>query len=167
MKKRSAEDLNLDVQKLIEMLNGALCEEWLAYYQYWTGAYVLVGPMRGEIQEELFQHAEEELSHADKVINRIIQLGGTPVVTPAQWQKMARCQYESPTDGYVDVILEQNLRGERCAIKRYEEIAAYTHAIDYTTYSMAVDILEEELEHESDIIDFQNDLATMKAHFTR
>ena len=34
MKQETAEVLNLDVQKLIEMLNGALCEEWLAYYQY-------------------------------------------------------------------------------------------------------------------------------------
>ena len=49
MKQVSAEVLNLDVQKLIEMLNAALCEEWLAYYQYWVGARVTEGPMRSEI----------------------------------------------------------------------------------------------------------------------
>ena len=46
MKKVSAEVLNLDVEKLIEMLNAALCEEWLAYYQYWVGARIMEGPMR-------------------------------------------------------------------------------------------------------------------------
>lgn len=48
MKQVSAEVLNLDVQKLIEMLNAALCEEWLAYYQYWVGARVTEGPMRAK-----------------------------------------------------------------------------------------------------------------------
>ena len=44
MKKVSAEVLNLDVEKLIEMLNAALCEEWLAYYQYWVGARIIKRP---------------------------------------------------------------------------------------------------------------------------
>ena len=33
MKQETAEVLNLDVQKLTEMLIQALAEEWLAYYQ--------------------------------------------------------------------------------------------------------------------------------------
>ena len=123
MKQVSAEVLNLDVQKLIEMLNAALCEEWLAYYQYWVGARVTEGPMRSEIESEMLKHADEELSHAVKLIDRIIQLGGTPVLSPDQWMKMARCKYEAPTDPYIETVLEQNLRGERCAIKRYQDIA--------------------------------------------
>ncbi len=34
MGKRSVKIANLDVEKLIDMLNAALAEEWLAYYQY-------------------------------------------------------------------------------------------------------------------------------------
>lgn len=162
MKKESAEVLNLDVEKLVEMLNAALCEEWLAYYQYWVGARVMEGPMRSEIESELLEHADEELSHAVKLIDRIIQLGGMPVLNPDQWQKMARCRYESPTDPYIETILEQNLRGERCAIKRYQDIADFTSGKDYTTAKMAVDILEDELEHEQDILSYQKDIASMK-----
>ena len=158
MKQVSAEVLNLDVQKLIEMLNAALCEEWLAYYQYWVGARVTEGPMRSEI----LKHADEELSHAVKLIDRIIQLGGTPVLSPDQWMKMARCKYEAPTDPYIETVLEQNLRGERCAIKRYQDIADFTSGIDYTTAKMAVEILEDELEHEQDIISFQRDITSLK-----
>ena len=44
---------SVDVDKLLEMLNGALAEEWLAYYQYWIGARVMEGPMRSEIEAEL------------------------------------------------------------------------------------------------------------------
>lgn len=162
MKQETAEVLNLDVQKLIEMLNGALCEEWLAYYQYWIGARVIEGPMRSEIEAELLEHADEELSHAVKLVTRIVQLGGTPVLSPDQWTRMARCRYEAPTDPYVETILEQNLRSERCAIERYREIADYTDGIDYTTAKMAVEILEDELDHEQDILSYQQDIATLK-----
>lgn len=162
MKIVSAEVHTVDVKKLIATLNVALSEEWLAYYQYWVGARVMEGPMRGEIEAEFLKHANEELSHAEKLITRIIELGGTPVLDPADWQKMARCQYEAPVDGYVESVLEQNLMAERCAIKRYQGIADYTSGIDYATAKMAVDILEDELEHQNDIIAFQKDIASMK-----
>ena len=32
------EKAGLDGDKLINMLNKAYCDEWLAYYQYWIGA---------------------------------------------------------------------------------------------------------------------------------
>ena len=71
-------------------------------------------------------------------------------------------KYETPTDPYIETILEQNLRSERCAIKRYQDIADYTSGVDYTTAKMAVDILEDELEHENDIVSFQDDIVAMK-----
>ena len=36
MGKKAIEIANLDVELLIQMLNEALAEEWLAYYQYWV-----------------------------------------------------------------------------------------------------------------------------------
>jgi bacterioferritin len=162
MGKEAVEIAGVDVKKLIEMLNAALSEEWLAYYQYWIGARLMEGPMRSEVEPELLVHANEELNHAVLVANRIIQLKGTPVTNPVEWTKLARCQYEEPTDPYIEVILNQNLRGERCAIKRYEEIANYTVGKDHATYQMAVSILEDELEHEHDIEDWLTDLNRMK-----
>ena len=50
----------LDVQKLIEELNSALAEEWLAFYQYWIGAQVVVGFNRPEVESEFLEHASEE-----------------------------------------------------------------------------------------------------------
>lgn len=152
----------LDVKKLILMLNEALAEEWLAYYQYWVGSMVMVGPMRSEIQPELMLHATQEFGHAGLVAARIIQLGGTPILNPIEWQKMARCAYEAPTDPYVELVLEQNLRGERCAIQRYQEIAEFTESKDYATYQMATTILSMEIEHENDIEDWIADIERMK-----
>ena len=158
---------SVDVRQLIDMLNAALSEEWLAYYQYWIGARLMEGPMRSEVEPELLLHATQELGHAVLVVDRIIQLGGTPVINPTEWTKLARCTYDEPNDPYIEVILEQNLSGERCAIKRYKEIADFTNGKDHTTQQMAVSILNEEIEHENDIEDWLNDLNRMKDEFKK
>ena len=75
MGKRAIEIANLNVKELLQQLNEALAEEWLAYYQYWVGARVMEGPMRSEVEPELLAHATEELAHAELVADRIIQLG--------------------------------------------------------------------------------------------
>ncbi len=162
MGKVAREISHLDVDALIQMLNEALSEEWLAYYQYWIGARLMEGPMRSEIEPELLVHADEELGHAILVVNRILQLGGTPILNPAEWTKHAKCSYEEPNDPYVEVILEQNLRGERCAIERYQQIAEFTNGKDHSTYQMAIQILNDELEHEHDIEDFITDINRLK-----
>ena len=161
MGKKGIEILGVDVDELIQMLNEALCEEWLAYYQYWVGARMMEGPMRSEIEPELLLHATQELNHATLVVDRIIQLGGTPVLTPADWMKLSKCEYEVPSDPYVMAILNQNLNGERCAINRYKGLADFTNGKDHTTHQMVTTILNEELEHEQDIEDWIADIERM------
>jgi bacterioferritin len=107
-------------------------------------------------------HATQELGHATLVIGRILQLGGTPILDPAEWTKFAKCPYEAPVDPYIEEILKQNLNGERCAIQRYESIADYTNGKDHATYNMAITILNDELEHEHDIEDFLRDIERLK-----
>ena len=158
---------DIDVKKLIQMLNEALCEEWLAYYQYWIGSRLMEGPMRSEIEPELLIHATQELNHALLVVTRIIQLGGTPVLDPSDWAKFARCSYAAPVDPYVEVVLNQNLKGEQCAIKRYKELADFTNGKDHTTHQMATTILNEEIEHEQDIEEWITDLNRMKEDFRK
>ena len=74
--------VKMDVDELINLLNKALSDEWLAYYQYWIGAKVVKGPMKDAVIAELTLHATEELGHAELLSTRIIQLGGTPVLIP-------------------------------------------------------------------------------------
>ena len=40
----------IDVPRLLDNLNAALSEEWLAYYQYWIGSLVVEGAMRADLQ---------------------------------------------------------------------------------------------------------------------
>jgi bacterioferritin len=151
-----------DADKLIELLNKALADEWLAYYQYWTGAKVAVGPMRGAVTAELEEHAIEELDHALRLVERILQLGGTPLLAPSEWYDMTNCGYETPEDPYVGVLLEQNIAGEQCAIEVYKELMDFTEDIDRVTYEMALDIMTEEIEHEEDLQALQEDMELMQ-----
>ncbi len=162
MGKQAIKISSVDSDELIKKLNAALSEEWLAYYQYWIGARLMEGPMRSEVEPELLLHADQELGHAVLIVDRIVQLGGTPVVNPMEWTKLATCRYEEPSDPYIEVILTQNLHGERCAIERFQDLADFTNGKDHATYQMAVQILNEELEHENDLEDWLKDLARMK-----
>ena len=61
---------------LLAQLNAALSEEWLAFYQYWVGSFVVEGDMRGDVQREFQEHAAEEYNHAKLLADRIIELEG-------------------------------------------------------------------------------------------
>ena len=151
-----------DADKIVDMLNKALCDEWLAYYQYWVGAKVAKGPMRGEVTAELEQHATEELGHAVMLVDRIVQLGGMPVLKPEDWYKLTNCGYDAPTDPYVEKLLEQNIKGEQCAIKTYNKIMGATKDKDIVTYNMALSIMQDEIEHEEDLQALQEDIELTK-----
>ncbi|MDN5309590.1 MAG: bacterioferritin [Methanolobus sp.] len=145
------ENIGVDVNDLIESLNKALADEWLAYYQYWIGAKVIKGPMKEEAAAELIQHATDELRHADMVAARIIQLGGIPILSPDEWKKMSNCGYDAPADPFVKRVLEQNIKGEQCAIQTYNSILNKVKDKDPVTYNMVLQILTDEIEHEDDL----------------
>ncbi len=149
----------VDQKALMDQLQTAFAEEWLAYYQYWVGAQVAVGPMRKAIAAEFMEHANEELDHAGKLAKRIIELGGTPLINPNMWEKFAMCKYDEPSNPCVAKLLEQNLVAERCAIARYQKICEMTDGKDFVTFHMSREILDEEVEHEQEIGDYINDIA--------
>jgi len=161
MGNKAVEILPFDVNILLKQLNAALSEEWLAYYQYWLGAKLIKGPMKDAVAAELNLHATEELNHATLISNRIIQLGGTPVLTPEAWSRISPCKYDAPADPYVAVLLDQNIAGERCAITTYKGLMDATKDKDMVTYNMALTILEQEVEHEEDLQSLREDLDLM------
>lgn len=146
-------------KEIIDLLNKALADEWLAYYQYWVGALVAKGPMRSSVQEELSEHAKEEFGHAGMLAERIIQLGGTPILNPLQWQKLSGCGYDEPKDPHVLKLLAQNIKGEQCAIETYNSILKKVMAgKDPVTFHLVRKILEDEVKHEQDLQDLEEDI---------
>lgn len=162
MGKIGTEIVGMDVGELINMLNSALADEWLAVYQYWAGAQVVKGKMRPHVEEELKEHAKEEMKHADMLADRIVQLGGTPIIDFHKLSELAGCKYAVPSDFSTGAIVNQNIQGERCAIKRYHEILEKVkQGNDPVTFHLIRKILQEEVEHEQDLEDIKEDIESL------
>lgn len=149
-------------ERIVELLNKALCDEWLAYYQYWIGSKVVKGPMKASVAAELVQHAGDELRHADMLVMRIMELGGTPVLTPKKWFELTNCGYDAPENPFVKELLIQNIKGEQCAIDTYNKIMNFCKDIDPVTYNLALQIMTDEMEHEEDLQGLLEDLENLK-----
>jgi bacterioferritin len=153
--------VGMDINELLEMLNKAFADEWLAYYQYWLGAKIVKGPMKDAVASELLVHATEELNHANLLAMRIIQLGGTPLLSPDKWLDNTHCGYDAPTNAFVKEILAQNIKGEQCAIDVYQKLLKIVRDVDPVTYNMVLTILQDEVEHEEDLQSLDEDLESL------
>jgi len=158
---KGREIVGLDIDQLLKRLNTAFADEWFAYFQYWIGAKVAVGPMRGAVVAELIEHAGDELRHADLIAERILQLGGTPLLEPNEWYDEGHCKYMKPEDPAVGTLLEQNIKGEQCAIEYYQDLANMVKDKDPITYNMVLEIMTDEVEHEEDLQALQEDMQVM------
>ena len=158
---KGIEIVGMNVEELLTLLNKAFADEWLAHYQYWLGAKVAKGPMKEAVIAELLQHAADELRHAEMLTTRIIQLGGTPLTTPKNWFDMTNCGYDAPDDPQVRILLDQNIKGEQCAITTYKKLLEKTMAGDPVTYNIVLQILQDEVEHEEDLQSLLEDYQIM------
>lgn len=148
---KGREIVGVNVDTLLQLMNKAYADEWLAYYQYWVGAKVARGRMRGIIAEELEEHAKEELGHAELLVERMAQLGGAPLLTLEDLLKQSNCGYDAPTDPDTRTLLVQNIKGEQCAIVTYQKIYDFVKGKDPITEKLILQILQDEVEHEEDL----------------
>jgi bacterioferritin len=148
----------IEISEVIDLLNKAYADEWLAYYQYFIEAKVVKGIMKDAAIAELTQHAADELRHANMVADRILQLGGTPLLHPQEWFTHTNCGYEEPQAFDVVQILEDSIKGEQCAISVYANLAELTKDKDIVTYDIVSQILADEVEHEEDLQALHDDI---------
>ena len=148
----------IEVQEIITLLNKAYADEWLAYYQYFIESKVVKGIMKDAAIAELNQHAADELRHATMVADRILQLGGTPLLHPNEWTKHSNCGYDAPTNFDVVSILKDAIKGEQFAIQTYSSIVDLTRNKDIVTYDLVSQILADEVEHEEDLQALHDDI---------
>ncbi len=64
-------------------------------------------------------------------------------------------------DPYVEKFLNQNIKGEQCAINVYSGLLDITREADPVTYNIILTILSQEVEHEEDLSALKEDLELM------
>lgn len=137
-----------DNARLIDTLNAALSEEWIAYYQQWVYAQMIRGPRHAEIRASLINRTHDELRHAQILAERIIELGGVPALTPCEWLQRARCVYDAPTSYDSPQLLRSLVIGASCLAQRYEELSENTRGSDPVTSRLADAMFADHSDHE-------------------
>jgi bacterioferritin len=144
-----------DRTTVIRLLNEALATEIVCNPRY-RRHYFMSGALGGiagvAIQDELLEHANQEQEHADRIAERIVQLGGEPNFNPEGLTSRAHADYAEGNE--LADMLREDLIAERIAIDTYGEIVRYIGDKDPTTRRLFEDILEQEEEHADDLSDF-------------
>jgi bacterioferritin len=138
-----------DPQTVIEILNAALATEIVCVLRYKRHYFMAQGIASESVKTEFAEHAKEEQEHADRIAERIVQLGGEPDLNPDSLTRRSHSEYVEGKS-LVD-MLREDLVAERIAIESYREIVEWLRGKDPTTRRMIEEILAVEEEHAEDI----------------
>jgi bacterioferritin len=143
-------DYRLDREQAISILNEALATELVCVLRYKFHYFMATGIHSAAVAAEFRQHAQEEQQHADRIAQRIRQLGGKPQMHPEVIAKASHSEYQEGSS-LADMIRE-DLVAERIAVETYREIVNYFGEHDPTSRLMMEEILAKEEEHADDLV---------------
>ncbi len=139
-----------DLSRVLEVLNTSLATELVCVLRYKAHYYGAKGLDAEPIAAEFLEHAGEEQVHADRLAERINQLGGTPDMNPDTLMSRSQTEYNTP-EALREMITE-DLVAERIVIAAYTEAIAWLGHHDPTTRRLFEEILAEEEEHADDML---------------
>ncbi|WP_353471963.1 bacterioferritin [Salipiger sp. H15] len=135
--------------KVIEYLNKALRSELTAVSQYWLHYRLQDDWGLGHMAKKSREESIEEMHHADKLITRIIFLGGHPNLQKLDPLRIGQTPKET---------LEADLAAEEEARALYKEAREYCNSAgDYVTMKLFEELLMDEEGH-IDFLETQLDL---------
>ncbi len=142
-------DYECDPEEIVKILNEALATELVCVMRYRRHFYMAKGMNSESVAEEFLAHSNEELGHADKVAQRITQLGGEPDLNPDTLTTRSHAEYVPGKD--LKDMIKENLVAERVAIESYRSMIEFIGTKDPTTRRMLEEILAVEEEHADDM----------------
>lgn len=139
---------------VIDLLNQALATEHVCVLRYYRHYFMASGMLADAVKPEFLEHAQQELAHANRLAERIVQLGGEPDLNPDTLTARSHAEYHEGTN--LREMVEEDLVAERIAIDSYREMIAYVGDRDTTTKRILEDILAQEEEHANEFADLLN-----------
>ncbi|MDR9752207.1 ferritin-like domain-containing protein [Pseudomonas sp. SZMC_28357] len=150
------ESYSANREEVLRLLNESLATELVCVLRYKRHYFMASGVKAHVAAEEFLEHAKQEAQHADKLAERIVQLGGEPEFNPDLLSKNSHAQYVAGNT--LKEMVYEDLVAERIAIDSYREIIQYIGEQDPTTRRIFEDILAQEEEHADDMADILNSL---------
>jgi bacterioferritin len=140
-----------DVDKTVSILNEALATEIVCVLRYMHHYFMATGVHAMAVRNEFKEHADAEREHADRIADRIQQLGGKPDFNPASLLERSASQYAEGKS--LSDMIKEDLIAERIVIEVYQKMIRYFGDNDPTTRVMIEGILADEEEHAADLSD--------------
>ena len=137
---------------IVKLLNDALATELVCVLRYKRHYFTANGVASPPIADEFLVHANEESAHADKIAERIVQLGGEPDFNPKTLLDRSHADYDEATE--LQAMVRANLVAERIAIETYRQMISLIGDKDPTTRRMLEEILTDEEEHADELKDW-------------
>jgi len=137
---------------IVKLLNDALATELVCILRYKRHYFTANGVQSPAIAEEFLVHANEESAHADKIAERIVQLGGEPDFAPNTLLERSHADYDASSD--LQAMVRANLVAERIAVETYRQMINLIGDKDPTTRRMLEEILADEEEHADELKDW-------------
>lgn len=151
------EDYQANKEMILDLLNKALATELVCVLRYRYHYFMAKGIQASSVAHEFIEHADQELQHADKLAERIVQLGGKPDFCPDTLSKRSHAEYIIPTS--LKEMIKENLIAERIAIESYREVINFIGNTDPTTRKVLEDILAVEEEHAEELATLNDDIS--------
>ena len=139
-------------EEIVALLNGALATELVCVLRYRRHYFTATGVNSSKIADEFLVHANEESGHADRIAERIVQLGGSPDFSPDTLTSRSHADYDDSAD--LKAMVKANLVAERIAVESYRQMINLIGELDPTTRRMLEDILADEEEHADELSDW-------------
>jgi bacterioferritin len=112
-----------DTKRVIQALNGLRSTEIMSYLQYMQHQYMAVSLLSPGLKTEFEAHATQELDHANRLAERIQQLGGVPVYDPKEISmKAASVGVEPEQVATLTEMVVEDLLLERQQIEVYSAL---------------------------------------------
>lgn len=138
-------------EQIVGLLNAALATELVCVLRYKRHYFTAHGMQASAVAAEFLEHANEESGHADRLAERIVQLGGEPDFAPDRLLSRSHADYDE-SSGLKDMI-RANLVAERVAVETYRQMITLIGDKDPTTRRLLEEVLEDEEEHADDMKD--------------
>lgn len=139
-----------DRDTVLKLLNEALATELVCTLRYKRHYFMAHGIHAQSVAAEFLEHANDEQEHADRIAERITQLGGQPDFSPDTLTHRSHAEYKEGDD--LIEMIKEDLVAERIAIDSYREMANYMGTDDPTSRRLMEDILAQEEEHADDLV---------------
>jgi len=139
-------------EDIVQLLNDSLATELVCVLRYKRHHFTATGLESPAIANEFLVHANEEQAHADRIAQRIVQLGGEPDFNPDSLSGRSHADYDDSAD--LHAMIRTNLVAERVAIEAYTQMISLIGDKDPTTRRIIEQILEQEQEHADELSDW-------------